>query len=275
LEHLLELVKSVSIENLLNQRDAALSRYLQALALLAEADEIAAGANLGRPSISLEHNAGYNSRMGAFTGEYARENKQDVASELQAIIDAGAWKYLMDESGMRSFMSAKKRAEWDNQIHGKKKDIVPLTRENIASTFEHLYDNRVDMMEQGVIECFKALSWSYKTNQPVKFGKRIIMNYFLHDIGSPNYDRCNQVDDLVRLLARLDDKPEPDHRNATYSGVSVAMRKRDPELTTDYLQIRWYASAKTAHITFNRPDLVDRLNAILAKHYPGALPSPR
>ncbi|MBW0058254.1 restriction endonuclease subunit M, partial [Escherichia coli] len=27
------------------------------------------------------------------------------------------------------------------------------------------------------------------------------------------------------------------------------------------------------HITFRKPELVDRLNEIIAKHYPGVLPS--
>ncbi|HIB0854653.1 TPA: DUF4942 domain-containing protein, partial [Escherichia coli] len=29
----------------------------------------------------------------------------------------------------------------------------------------------------------------------------------------------------------------------------------------------------SAHITFRKPELVDRLNDIIAKHYPGVLPS--
>ncbi|QHR44152.1 DUF4942 domain-containing protein [Escherichia coli] len=29
----------------------------------------------------------------------------------------------------------------------------------------------------------------------------------------------------------------------------------------------------SAHITFRKPELVDRLNEIIAKHYPGVLPS--
>jgi len=29
------------------------------------------------------------------------------------------------------------------------------------------------------------------------------------------------------------------------------------------------------HATFTRPDLVERMNLIIAKHYPGALPAPK
>ena len=34
-----------------------------------------------------------------------------------------------------------------------------------------------------------------------------------------------------------------------------------------------YFQKGTAHITFKRPELVDGLNDIIARHYPGALPT--
>lgn len=34
-----------------------------------------------------------------------------------------------------------------------------------------------------------------------------------------------------------------------------------------------YFKKGSAHITFRKPELVDRLNEIIAKHYPGVLPS--
>ena len=42
----------------------------------------------------------------------------------------------------------------------------------------------------------------------------------------------------------------------------------------DYLRIKLFKNGN-GHVTFLRPDLVARLNRILAKHCPGALPSAR
>lgn len=39
----------------------------------------------------------------------------------------------------------------------------------------------------------------------------------------------------------------------------------------DLFEIKGFLNGN-AHITFLRPDLVDRMNQILAKHYPNALP---
>ncbi|KAB0107145.1 DUF4942 domain-containing protein, partial [Escherichia coli] len=39
----------------------------------------------------------------------------------------------------------------------------------------------------------------------------------------------------------------------------------------EYFTVRGYQKG-TVHIVFKRPDLVEKLNDIIARHYPGALP---
>ena len=43
---------------------------------------------------------------------------------------------------------------------------------------------------------------------------------------------------------------------------------------TEYLSIKCFKNTN-AHITFKRLDLVEKMNKIIAKHYPGALPAPK
>jgi hypothetical protein len=42
----------------------------------------------------------------------------------------------------------------------------------------------------------------------------------------------------------------------------------------DYVSIRTFMNGN-GHVTFKRIDLVDKMNRIIAKHYPGALPAPK
>ncbi|EKP3868660.1 DUF4942 domain-containing protein, partial [Shigella sonnei] len=42
-------------------------------------------------------------------------------------------------------------------------------------------------------------------------------------------------------------------------------------LEGEYFTVRGYQKG-TVHIVFKRPDLVEKLNDIIARHYPGALP---
>ena len=134
------------------------------------------------------------------------------------------------------------------------------------------------MFERGVIECFKRLSWCYKTNRPFAFGKRIVMTY-IRSYGHFSHDKLDHIADLQRVFCILDGKPEEDHRSGIYRRLSDAERGRLGTVTAGthddvYMHFRWFKNGN-AHITFKRMDLVDKMNAILAKHYPGALPHDR
>lgn len=276
-----ELVPSVSIENLVNQRAAVIERVTAAIELIREASKIAGEAHLGMPRITVS--TGYSrgscerdiasaylhtQRDGSTWARQASE-ADEVAKLVRLGVDSAAWQYLMHESGLRSLMDAKARETWDKAISAG--DIPELTAPNVRSTFSMLHDSRGDMFERGVIACFKSLSWQYKTNLPQKFGKRIVVNYL-----TGSYGKCDSLDDLMRVLCVLDGKPEPDHRG----GISSLLRSagldsycgKAGQCDNAYLSIRTFKN-RNGHITFKRLDLVDRMNLIIAKHFPDALPA--
>ena len=174
-----ELIPSLSIANLLQQREAVLILFQEALEKLEQAHALATAARLGFPDFSMAR--GWRSNGLHMTGECA--NRTTLLETFQACVDAGGWTTLLHDSGMRSIMSASKRKDVDEQIGAEK--VPELTREAIRATFATLHDSRVDMFEQGVLECFRRLSWDYKTNLPQKFGKRMVMTY-LTSYGSAN-----------------------------------------------------------------------------------------
>lgn len=258
-------VPSVSVENLVNMRAAVVDRYLQALKLLQEAGEIADAAHFR--AVEFEINSMYAGK--------SRASDEDAPKTIQQAIDKSAWHYLMNESGMRSFMDASARKQWDDQIYN---GTVPdLTIKNVESTFNLLYTQRGEMFERGVISCFQRLSWDYKTNQPFKFGKRIILNYLFSVYGSGrdtwlslNSRTCDELEDLLRVFTVLDGKPQADHRQGIWQALSASKSAKTMEHDGEYFHLRWYKKG-SGHLTFKRPDLVNRVNQILAKHYPRAL----
>lgn len=260
------LVKSISIANLANQRVAVVARIRQALDLLSEAEQLVRAAHLGFPRLVLDNSY---SRRGTpvITGEYA--NRADAETAIVRTIDTHGWNYLLSESGLRTFMDARAREQWNAQIADG--NVPELSAANIEATFVQLYGTRGDMFERGVLECFRRLSWDYKTNQPFKFGNRIIVRH-LFTQGSTNHRVTDELDDLIRVFCVLDGKPEPDHRHGAYRLVSDARQERRTEAENDYLHLRWFKNGN-GHLTFRRPDLVGQMNLILAKHYPNALAS--
>ncbi|WP_186060969.1 DUF4942 domain-containing protein [Burkholderia gladioli] len=260
------LVPSVSIANLANQRAAIVERVRAALDLLGEAQQLAKLAHLGFPRLVLDESYGCRGRP-TVTGEYAKRDEAEAA--IVRIIDIRGWEYLLSESGLRTFMDAKAREQWSSQIANG--DVPELTTANIEATFAQIYGARGDMFERGVLQCFRRLSWNYKTNEPFKFGRRIIVKYLLSS-GSPNHRVTNELDDLIRVFCLLDGKPEPDHRHGAYALVSDTRQARRTEAENDYFDLRWFKNGN-GHLTFKRPDLVDKMNQIIAKHYPNTLAS--
>lgn len=279
-----QLVPSVSIDNLVNQRAAVLERLNQACGLIQEAADIAQAAHLGMPrmlaSLDYGRHSGEISIAAAriktdssgkpWTTE--RSPQADLDKTLRLGIDAAAWQYLMHESGLRSLMDASAREKWDKAIS--EGDIPELTKPNILSTFTMLHDSRGEMFERGVIACFKGLTWCYKTNLPQKFGKRIVVTYL-----NSSYSRKHDaIDDLLRVMHVLDGKPEPDHRGGFRSMLVAANLDgyvmKAGQCENEYLSVRTFKNGN-GHITFKRLDLIDKMNLIIAKHYPGALPAPK
>jgi hypothetical protein len=256
-------VKGVSLDNLLNMREAVHERVAQAHRLLREADELGRAAHLGGVREALTY---WRDRR---TAELLDDSGEDA---LMQVLDATGWQYLMSESGLRTFMDQEARERWDKQIAERK--TPPLTAANIASTFRELHAARGEMFERGVINVFRSLSWHYKTNSPVKFGPRIIINYLMHSYGAGfltfNHGRGDQLDDLERVLHVLDGKPEPDHRHALCARIRAAHGQHERGVDTDYVSLKWFKKG-SAHIKFKRQDLVEQMNRIVAKHYPNAL----
>lgn len=274
------LIPSVSIEALLQRRDAIVEKLTAAHKALGEVHQLA-NAQLGDHVGFL----GYELRL-----EFAssRGRSRDLTEERgleYAIrrVDAKCWDFLLAQSGLWSFMDATTREAWNKSID---EDEFPLlTRENITATFAKLYDERGAMFEQGVIALFRNLSWAYKTNQPVKLGKRIVVKYVVEknvyarrsETYGISHGGANKLDDIIRVMSILDGKPEPDHRNGAYhtaNNVRFAREGGTMQLDLEYMHVRGFKNGN-AHVTFKRLDLVDGLNRIIAKHFPNALPATR
>ncbi|HGC3083847.1 TPA: DUF4942 domain-containing protein, partial [Escherichia coli] len=109
-------------------------------------------------------------------------------------------------------------------------------------------------------------------------GSKIIVNNLVkwdqwgfHLISGMQADR---LADLERMLHLLSGKPIPDNRgNITINlddHIQSVQGKEDYE--DEMFSIRYFKKG-SAHITFRKPELVDRLNDIIAKYYPETLSS--
>lgn len=258
-------VKSVSIANLISVRDGIRERFETVARLLNEAREMAKGSGLGFPRIEMDHHQHGKHEMSGPT----------LAASLMKQVDATGWDYLMKESGLLTFMDTAARRDWSEKVYAL--NVPELTEANIGNTFASLHGLRGDMLDRGVINVFRSLSWDYKTNLPHKFGKKIIVNRLASLWGTGNRylsfigDTCSALDDLDRVFYKLASLPEPDHRDGWNCRLNAAQREKNPIADGRFFTVKWFKKG-SGHVVFKNPADADKLNSILARHFPNALP---
>ncbi|TDN51893.1 uncharacterized protein DUF4942 [Buttiauxella sp. JUb87] len=82
--------------------------------------------------------------------------------------------------------------------------------------------------------------------------------------------------DLERMLFLLDGKPIPDNRSDISTRLMEHIRDNPTKevYEDEFFSIRYFQKG-TAHITLKRYDLIERMNDIIAKYYPGMPAKPR
>ncbi|EBJ9864172.1 DUF4942 domain-containing protein [Salmonella enterica] len=261
-----DVICSTSIERIVTGRNAALARIE---ALILQLDDISL--------LTFSLGAGTAKEWGMQQYRYdclLMEKADKAMKVITRNLDRSIWRDLMKRSGMLSIMDAEARDQWYRSLEGN--DIPAVSEANILSTFEQLHLNKGKVFERGVINVFKGLSWDFKTNSPCKFGVKIIVT------GLVKYDRWgfglnhgwqrDRLVDLERMLMILDEKPVPDNRSDVTRrlGDHIDANRHNNCYEDEMFTIRYFRKG-TAHITFKRPELVDKLNDIVTKHFPGIL----
>ncbi|CAI2446793.1 TPA: DUF4942 domain-containing protein [Enterobacter cancerogenus] len=262
-----DMICSTSIERIVTGRNAALA---QTEALIQQLNDI----SMLTRSIGGKTALDWAMKQDFRCGCWLMEKRETAMKAITRNLDRSIWRELMKKSGMLSLMDAQARDEWYNSLE--KDDIPAISKDNILSTFRQLHQSKGEVFERGVINVFKGLSWNYKTNSPCKFGAKIIVS------GLVKYDRWgfglnwgwqrDRLADLERMLMILDGKPIPDNRADVTGrlGDHIHENRHSNRYEDEMFTIKYFLKG-TAHITMKRPDLVDKLNDIIAKHYPGML----
>ncbi|MFW7196494.1 DUF4942 domain-containing protein [Enterobacter sp. BNK-16] len=262
-----DVICSTSIERIVTGRNAAL---VQIETLMQQLDDISTLTRSIGGKTALDWAMKQDFRCGC----WLMEKREAAMKAITRNLDRGIWRDLMKKSGMLSLMDAAAREQWYNSLE--KDDIPAVSEENILSTFEQLHHNKQEVFERGIINVFRGLSWDYKTNNPCYFGKKIIVNNLV------KYDkwgyglnwgwRRDQLADLERMLFLLDGKTIPDNRHdVTIRMMDFIRDNPHQQVFEDELFTIRYFQKGSGHITFKRMDLVEKMNDIIAKHYPGML----
>ncbi|UCB32250.1 hypothetical protein J9874_02812 [Duffyella gerundensis] len=262
-----ELICSTSIERVVTGRDSALKQIEQ---LIQQLDIISRLTSEIGGGIAQD----WATKSGHRYDSWLTEKADKAMPAVTRNIDSSIWRDLMLKSGMMALMDAQARDQWHKNLEDG--DLPAISEANILSTFEQLHLNKMDVFERGIINVFKGLSWDYKTNSPCSFGKKIIINNLVSQNRwgfSLNWGwRRDQLADLERMLFLLDGKPIPDNRGDISTRLMEHIRDNPAKdvYEDEFFKIRYFQKG-TAHLTFKRLELIERMNDIIAKHYPAML----
>ena len=268
-----EVIPSLPVERIVAQRERGVTAFLEGVALIREAQTILAEAS-GRSWFSGLSKIVENS----LCSDRSETREAALKRSICRIADRDIWTRLMNDTGMFTLMSEAQRKAWDQQLYSD--DCPEITPDNVIATFRQLNASKGETFEQGVIDVFRNLSWDYKTNNPRYLGKRIIIDSVLDNHRGLYFSvrtyAQNRINDLARPFLILDGKSVPDFRVSEGANLDEFISQGGAAsvgevFTCEYFTVRAYKKG-SAHITFIRPDLVDRINDIIARHYPGALP---
>lgn len=264
-----EVINSTNIERIVSGRDAALEKIEQLIQQISAISQLTAKIGGGN-AIDWAMKSGH--RFGCLL----METPEKVMPVITRNIDRSLWRELMLKSGMLSLMDAQARDQWQKNLD--EGDVPAINENNILATFEQLHKSKGEVFERGVINLFKSLSWNYKTNSPVKFSRKIIMNNLV-SFSQWGFrlnwgHRRDQLVDLERMVSLLDGKPLPDNCAdiAQRLDAHIHAHKESAIYEDYYFSIRYFQKG-SAHITFKREDIIEGLNDVLIRHYPEALAS--
>ena len=206
-------------------------------------------------------------------------NLEDECLEIERC----AWRKFIDDLHMREVLSINARNKLDKQLnenqrgYGREQPLPPFTEENVFGFFEQTCANIPNLINEALQEVFKWLTPSQrwtgcKTSNEFKIGKKVVLCY----VASTGYggelqvddNRRAQVDALGNALSMLDGKgvrktqrdKEDDYKiTGSYTDAWDHDWRQGQTYEDDYLIAKAFQN-RNVHITFKRPDLIEKIN---------------
>lgn len=186
-------------------------------------------------------------------------------------ITRNAWRYILEQTGLRQFMTEKRQKELESQIDSN--NLPPLTVENIVGTLQGLAGRVDGLLKESVKEVFDWLrprgAWGngkLKTNHKFHVGPKAIVygvesNYSHGFRIRYNYDA--NFRSLGNAFSLLDGRGVQKYPNdlSTRFNEAFKLAVSGETFADEYFEIKCYINGN-AHIKFKRLDLLKEMNRI-------------
>lgn len=259
-----DLIRKGSADEIVAKRDRAMDLYTRGVGLLADAVKLhreVGGTSYPSLTTALDRN-------GVFLIE--QDRTAEVVEALRKGLDGHVWEHIAGALGLLNLMNAAQLEAFKEQNRTAPPEV---TRDNLTATFQRLTAESDAMFRKGVIDLFRGLDRKFASNPAYRIGEKLIFSRALSEHGGWSHfgNRQAEMRDLDRVFHIVDGQPPKDHRGDAAAMVSQMSRQQlGGTVETEYFLIRTFRNCNV-HVLFRRPDLVAKVNQIIADHFGAAL----
>ena len=268
-----DIIPRTTVESIVRLRDMALEECIKAHLSLESANLAIENAQKSISVAAPDQISSY-----TFGSHQSRENflsPIDIApideftDSARRMIDISVWSHVIQMTELESFMDHEAKDELRSDLQ---KDPPVITVENIFATLQRFREDSDTIWRRGLANCFTKLDRRFRSHDGWKIGSRVILTHMFDKHGFSNYYR-NQEDtlhDIERVFFILDGRPAP----TSWYGITQKVRNERAGrssahqscVESEFFRVRCFKNGN-AHIWFQRDDLVERANKVLAEYY--------
>lgn len=264
-----ELTLSAPIDMIEAHRNNAITLFAEAYDALARARDSLA---LTAPS---NHYAGYlpDALVSLLAPRGRSGEREAFIAAATKRADQLAWTHLLGISGLERLMDQKAKRDFQRQIE---EAPPPATAENCYATMQALFGDAGMIFRRGIAEAFSGLDRRFRSHDGFKIGSRVVLSSAVSEHGTWNHylRRDDAIRDVERTFYVLDGKQQPDRGDGIVGAIDRArprgLGRNAYEVSDAYFRVRVFKNGNV-HLWFLRPDLLDRVNQLLAEHYGAVL----
>ena len=267
------LIPRATIIEIEAHRNRSLALYGEAFDKLHEAAmagrAAAISAQVGSPFMAFDHHN---------RATFSRPDERGAClTRARQDLDRGIWTHLLHATNLEQLMDKTARDDFREQLRA---DPPEATADNCYATMTGLIGDSGMIFKRGIATAFSKLDRRFRSHDGFKIGTRVVLSNAFQDFGGWNHYRHHDetLRDIERTFLTLDGKPHPEWAAGFMGAVETARREasgggfgmRAFECEDGYFRLRAFKNGN-AHLWFKRPDLVERVNLLLAEYYGEAL----
>lgn len=193
---------------------------------------------------------------------------EQYETEINQKHDTKFWRSIIDSSSITAVMHNDLKEEFSDTIQD---DPPAFDREHVYGTLSYYMNNRFMVFVEGALNLFKMLDKNFKSNDGIRIRERIIFDRALGMYGWSHYGRGHsQAEDLERIFYVLDGIDPTQRLRKEWATYRIEQMERPSEKQFEYFKVKAFKNGNI-HLWLTRPDLVDKLNEMIAGHFGASL----